>query len=348
MERSSGHSDTRTLRIRRPLGRTLFMAAAILILFIGMCESIARLDSLRAYLPPQSINSGNQQIDVKLAHLDALIHRKERLDCIFLGSSAVDRGFDPEVFQDAYKNRAGKEIVCFNFGIAGCAEPSAALLSQALIRKYRPTLLIVGTTPLMKDQMQTRLVSNPWLRYWSGSFDFDGWLTEYSAAFRCYLGFRSLLKPAFLTNHWRLKSQVTANGYHPYENDTPDEKNLRPRRKTSPGTQDEPSGIPPETLDALTQITQQRVQTRVLFVEMPMHPSSKFISGKRREDYEEALLMTQDITQRLGAQFWRALPFHPVPDTGWKRRLHMNRIGAEAFSRWLGEKVGEAVSNGTL
>jgi hypothetical protein len=37
-----------------------------------------------------------------------------------------------------------------------------------------------------------------------------------------------------------------------------------------------------------------------------------------------------------------------IPEAGWWDAAHMNAIGAEIFSKWLGEQVGKAVRKGTI
>ena len=93
------------------------------------------------------MGSRHYQLGHKLALLDAAVKRNGPIDCIMLGSSMVDVGFNPESFQHAYRQATGREIHCFNFGIDASSAASAAALARILIEDYHPRFIIFGTDP---------------------------------------------------------------------------------------------------------------------------------------------------------------------------------------------------------
>ena len=83
-------------------------------------------------------------------------------------------------------------------------------------------------------------------------------------------------------------------------------------------------------------------------VEMPTHTVFKSFYGGGVKDHEETMKVIRTLTESRG------LPFIPADDPGlyadelWLQSNHMNALGAERFSIWLGNKIGESVQKGFM
>src|SRR5579871_563893 len=127
------------------------------------------MSALNSYLPPLSQDSNDQDFEYKILGLDALVQKQGPIDCIFIGSSMVHRGINPEVFSDAYKAQTGKDIHCYNFGLLGATESSLSPVAKILLERYKPKLLVYGVTPASLDDRTgtftgTVILTSPMMR----------------------------------------------------------------------------------------------------------------------------------------------------------------------------------------
>jgi hypothetical protein len=100
------------------------------------------------------------------------------VDCIFIGSSMVAVGIDPQVFAEAYTAQTGDPLRCFNFGQLGFTAFESAEWAEIVIRRYHPRLLIYGHS--MRDYNSlaegelAAPTNNPWELYQLGEFTIEG------------------------------------------------------------------------------------------------------------------------------------------------------------------------------
>src|SRR5213596_1258758 len=92
-----------TLQIRTAPGKTVWLTVLLFILLTAVAEGVARSESFQAPLTPPKMGSRHYQLGHKLALLNVLARKTGRVDCIMLGSSMVDTGFDPAAFQTGYQ-----------------------------------------------------------------------------------------------------------------------------------------------------------------------------------------------------------------------------------------------------
>lgn len=338
-----------TLRLKWPFGRRLGVALLLLIGSAGGCEWLSRLDALQAYLPPESVGAGHLQMDKKITLLNAMVRREGGVDCIFMGSSMMVRGVDPEVFRSAYLERTGKRIRCFNFGLAGVAETGSAPLAEILIGMYHPGLLILGTSPGNLDdvvgaELSEKLLSNPWVRYRLGHFNLDGALIDRSAAFRHFIG-RNYLPGLKDPVRQLLQGRGIMTDYGFAVIDKSQRPNtLRNQRKLAQ------LKISSRQLAALERFLRLNSRVEILALEMPV--SQEFIQAFDRNrsgvTYQQALDVIARIAGKCNVPFWLTTPRQIVPAEVWIDTHHLKLSGAEIFSRWLGGQVGEAVRQGRL
>ncbi|HEX9386172.1 MAG TPA: hypothetical protein VF918_07625 [Anaerolineales bacterium] len=106
-----------TLQTTGLFGKTFRLTTILLILLGGITEWVARSEFFQAPLTPPKMGSRHYQLGHKLALLEAVKKKNGFIDCIMVGSSMVDVGFDPNAFKTGYEGVIRRDIHCFNFGI---------------------------------------------------------------------------------------------------------------------------------------------------------------------------------------------------------------------------------------
>jgi hypothetical protein len=325
----------------------------LLILLVGMSEWITRLEIFQAPLTPPKLGSRHYQLGHKLAFLDREIERNGSIDCIMVGSSMVDVGFDPESFQEGYVKIAGRSIRCFNFGIDASSAASTAVLVKILLEDYHPRLLIFGTDPRdyavpREDRDPAAILETPWIKYRDGHFSLDGWLTEHSYFYRYRQHLSRLLRSNFESTLWSetiLNFEILSNGQTPFDkvvdyiNDPPkpqdDSFEVVYYSRIFKSYQ-----LLDDNLDALERIMNYNgSETQVIVVEMPVSDGLYYFFGNGEADYNIFISRISDLAELHQVPFWRSEPLDSIPDNGWMDYSHLNVTGAEIFSRWLGEQV---------
>jgi hypothetical protein len=348
-----------TLRLKYPLGKTAGLALVILVFVSTVAEMLTRADFVRSRLPIPSVGSPVTEFEMKLAQLDARAAEVGHVDCVAIGSSVTELGFDPTAFGSAYKDSIGQgqDIRCYNFGIAGTAATSTSFVAEFIAKEYHPRLIIWGTdprdyAPRVRAKPPEDRVYMPWLEYRSGNWSIQGWLFDRSYAFRHYLVFRNWTKPSF--GRFLANGNQALDGYHDFP---PFVKREEIDLANLPDPQKEP-----ELFDMLSDyyvssdgqaglkrvVALQRQGTSVLIVEMPTHPTYLYFFDHGKQDYQKFVDQVSDTARSEGAVFWSADSALSIPYDGWYDRNHLNSLGASKFSEWLGQRVGEAVQRGVI
>ena len=136
----------KTLLIKQPFGRTFGLSLFFLFLLLLIGELIMRIPAVQAPFLAPGMSSRHYQLGQKLALLESFERKHGHVNCIALGSSMVDVGFQPESFAAGYAAAAGTEpFHCFNFGIDASSILTAPALAKILLTDYEPELLIFGT-----------------------------------------------------------------------------------------------------------------------------------------------------------------------------------------------------------
>jgi hypothetical protein len=356
-----GFGKQGTLCLQRPFGKTIALTLIMLLLLGGIAEFITRLDTFQMLLREPAMGSRHYQLGRKLARLEADININGPIDCLIIGSSMVDVGFDPRAFRAEYKQANGQDIRCFNFGIDASTAVSAAAIAQILIEDYQPRFLIYGTdardyaVPPEENDPAVILESN-WVQYRLGNFSLDGWLIEHSYLYRYrYLLFR--LSRFYLEDTLRSQSkdyEITADGFTPlttvstYINDPPD-----PQDDSFEVTYNfrlfSTYEMLAENLDALERIMDHNRQgTQVIVTEMPVADGLFYFFGNGQDDHQRFLAQVDQLAKAHEVPFWQTDALDMIPDDGWFDYSHVNAAGAAIFSNWLGQQVGEAVNQGTF
>jgi hypothetical protein len=343
MMRKTVHLNT-TLRLSRPFGFTLLLTLAVLVLLIALLEGLARLPWVETHVPT-AIGSAHPDINTKFGELDALLKREGRIDCIFVGSSMVRRGIDISVFAQAYREQTGQDIVCYNFGIAASRASSIGPLSEILISRYHPRLLVYGfslrdlTSVTTNDQQQETFLASSWLQYQFGSVNVMGWLIDHSHAVQHFLAFHDWL----LSGEGSLfnrQDDLLRLGFVPLTTRSDEALSKAPDSLKYRFT--------PTQMNGLEYFLSLRTQTQLLLVEMPV-PYRMMTSIKGgRETFRDFIYQARDLVAGYGVPVITTIDLNLIPDTGWGDTFHLNQDGAEIFNRWLGEQIGAAVNAGEM
>jgi hypothetical protein len=333
-----------TLRLTRPFGFTLLLTLAVLILLIALLEGLARLPWVETHVPA-AVGSAHQDINMKFSELDALLYHTGRIDCIFVGSSMVLRGIDPVVFVQAYRQQTGEDIVCYNFGVRASRASSIGPLSEILIERYHPWLLVYGvslrdlTGEEFQNEQQAAILNSPWLEYQFGSFNMKGWLIDHSKSLRHFLAFHDWLISKFDTSVGCLDDRPCL-GYSPNTTRSGEALIRDPTPRNYVFTQVQWTG--------LEYFLSLRTQTQLLFVEMP--PSYRQLTSIKggEEAFRGFVYQLRDFIVGYDVPVLTTSDRDLIPDSGWSDMYHLHQIGAEIFSAWLGDQVGIAVNAGEL
>jgi hypothetical protein len=351
-----------TLQITLPFGKTIWLTLFVLLLLGGTAEWITRTESFQVPFTPPPMGSRHYQLGHKLALLNDLVRKTGRVDCIMLGSSMVDTGFDPAAFETGYRELTGRDIHCFNFGIDASSATSTAALMRIVVEDYHPRFLMIGTDPrdyaIPKEDTDSAVVLNtPWVAYRQGDFSLEGWLLDHSYLYRYRQHLGRLARFQFEDTFWsntKLNFEILPNGFTPlskvstYINDPPKpgddsfEVTYYTRIYSS-------YRMLPENLKSLESIMNyNETGIPVILVEMPVSDGLYYFFGNREADYDRFLTRVGELATLHHVSFWQTEPLDFIPDNGWVDYSHLNKTGAAVFSTWLGQQVARAEHEGSI
>ena len=351
-----------TLQIVSPFGRTIWLTLLFLLLLGWAAEWVARSGFLQGQLTPPKMGSAHFQLGHKLTLLDALVKKNGSVDCIALGSSMIDVGFDPEAFEQGYRQVSGKDIRCFDFGIDASSAVSAAALAEILVEDYHPHLLIFGTDARdyavrSADRDAAVILESPWIQYRQGKLSLEGWLLEHSYLYRYRQHVGRLIRFNFSGTLWsQTKSDflILPNGFTPmskvgtYINRPPaaGDSSFEVTYYTHIFSSYQMLNENVVALDSI--LSHHGSETQVLVLEMPVSDGLYFFFGDGHADYNKFVSQVSKLASLYHVPFWRTEPLDLIPDDGWSDYSHLNTKGAKILSMWLGRKVAEAEIDGLI
>lgn len=326
---------------------------SLLIVLSGAAEMITRLRVFQEPLTPPKMGTRHYQLGHKLALLEADVQKNGPIDCIVIGSSMVDVGFDPDAFQDAYQQVAGRKIRCFNFGIDASTAVSTYALMRILMEDFQPRFMIVGTDARdyvvpSTDRDPAAILDSSWVQYRQGNFSLEGWLLENSYFYRYRQHLSRLVHfqdEGTLWSDTKLSLPILPNGFtevttikaHVDEPPTPDDTSYEvtyySRIYSSYIMLD-------ENLSALEKMMAYNgLKTQVILLEMPISDGIYDFFGNGKADYDQYVSRVGQAAALHEIPFWRTEALESIPDDGWSDYNHLNVTGAQVFSAWLGMQV---------
>jgi hypothetical protein len=320
---------------------------------LGGFELFIRTDFVRSHLTAPTLGSRHGQFEYQLARLERVVERDGPVNCIFLGSSMVWLGIEPETFSQAYKHKTGLDIRCFTFGVSALPTNAAGPVAEILIQDYQPELLIYGLSArdlAFPNQAEDAAVilGTPWVQYRSGHFTGQGWLYEHLYVFRYLPHFRKLLALDFgpLEDEFGTTSSEWY-GFLPREEPITDKSLVSANDYAYEWLYN--YKIWPETLLGLEQIVKQNGEdVQVIVLEMPVPPTHFDYYKNGRSDFDQYIAEIEPIIAAEGIPFWKTTDLQLIPKEGWWDPSHLNVEGAKVFSDWLGRRVGQAVIQGEI
>jgi hypothetical protein len=353
--------ETPTLQLSRPSGYTLGLTLLILLTFVLLCEVLFRSEAIQNTLASPSIGSDHRNFEEQVNQLWTYASDDGLIDCVFVGDSTVQTDFYPIVFEKAYGEQAGEEIDCFNFGVGASNVVSLATFLRIIANDLKPRLIIFGihaldfTVPPEADEVAI-VLEMPWIRYKLGEFSPVGWLYEHSQIVRYSEILRQIIRikgnrESILHNEEDelLKGFYSMEGQGLFDLANPPDPESKHPYDEHYFAELGNFKLLPVNLEALDQIADlQSATTTVMAVEMPVSDTYYYYFENDEEEYN---VFKEEIRSRLSA---KSVPFFETThhiyfaDKEWFNRNHLNLEGAQIFSAWLGEEIGDAVKMGTV
>jgi len=346
----------RTLTLTPPAGYTLVLAALFVAIYVLLIEAVLRVPAVQSRLPAPSVGSNYISFEIALERLDRFASEGP-VDCVFLGSSLVLRGIDPAIFGEAYAEQTGSDgMRCFNLGIQGISASAASIVAEYVVDAYHPRLLIFGVSPRafgqsMLDRSLTSdiLGASAWARQVQGDLNVEGWLYRHSDLYRyrwIVLDWLDLHESHEIEMRREQEARTaTGDGFLPRTGVLALPRTAKEVARVTLLFED--YRLAPEEIRVLEDFARldANTSTAVLLLEMPLHPDT--ISEYMGEDVYESFNAT--IRAHAGSMpYWTTTGLNLIPDKGFVDSNHLNPSGSALFSRWLGERVGEAVEAGAL
>ncbi|MBI5712844.1 MAG: hypothetical protein HZC38_05395 [Chloroflexi bacterium] len=335
-----------TLQLKRPSVSVILWSALFFLILGLLSEAALRVAHAAQVLPAPNMGAANPELGIKVARLDALAKAKGKIDCIFIGSSAVDADVDPQEMSRIYQTRTGEEIGCFNFGIAAMPATATPVIGKFLIARYHPMILIFGADPSVFSQdFPGGVYDVPWVRYHAGDVSLEGWLMEYSFLYRYSVASSDWRNVERIELTSRLERNISSFGFNAYKGDEFEEV------ITGWGMAQHQL-YPPYFASYRDFLSLRSTGTQIVVFELPTQMNFRVNKDAADEKaYQEQFLqpIIADAESR-GALFWRTgqLVFTTIPANHFADWLHLNRRGKDVFSRWLGEQLAQEVQQGKL
>jgi len=322
--------------------KALGFAGRLVLAFIGfvlISESLVRLPVFNAISPYRSLGLWYYPFDIKWYRLEKYIQQHGGVDVILLGSSLVNTGLIPEEISQAYQAETGTGLRVFNFGIDGMTIAPNSEAAKILVEKYQPQLLIFVTEIRDYDdgnglRVQDEFLTNHWIRYQMGFWDFNGWIIDHSRALQHYLVYRNWTSTQFsstLNAYFGKLEDVTESGYEP---DNADASRFDPETNIlAPFPLAEARLANLRTLLGLG----KSGQTQIMIMEMPVDPRIYQAMGgaAAQQAFRETV---SQVVQEGGGIF---LPADDtlIPVSGRSNPQHLNIQGAPILSAFLGKQM---------
>ncbi len=299
------------------------LVASLIFIEVGM-----RAFNLLYLLPyPPNLGSGNIDFDLKVKYLDEYVRQNGSVECLVMGSSLIDYGFNPDIFTQHYAEITGEDLYCFNFGMGGTKANEMPFLMDFVITRYHPKTIIYATWP--RDYFFTgdALDTSAWIDYQTGTRSPRGWLVsnletiQFMHTTLNMLWHNDAIEKAQLAN-------TLQNGYYYITETIP------------PGTTSTtPMPYLPlkENFSALEDVV-LLTQENNIDLDIVAIPA-RIASGKYTTNLYERL--GKDITKKTGEQFVGLDDnlLSQLSSDNYFDEYHMNASNAMIYSRWLAEQI---------
>ena len=335
----------------------LILTVTFIIALAMILELLARMPWLEKVSPYRSVGNFDYQFEIKWFRLQDYVKNHGGVDIIFLGSSLVNTGIDPDVVAQTYYQQTGVHPRMFNFGVEGMTITPNSVIAKLLLERYHPALLIYVTE--MRDfiaglglEYETPFLGDPWLQYQTGHFSLAGWLPGHSSALQHFLPFRNWARSDFpATNALYLEryQETSASGYEP-------DKGIGVNIDIPPDPNDPAEGknfkdygnyqIAASRLNDLKSILDfsNKQGTSVWVVEMPVHPTFYVYVGGEKVHQQFQQTISAFVSTNGGTFLPAETCLSVIPLNGRSNRWHLNYLGVPYFSKCLGGQLASFVN----
>jgi len=333
----------RTYRVDIRAGRSILFTLFFIALYIVLLEAFLRIVPIPAFLFIPSIDRklNYPEIDIKLSRLDTLA-RSQAVNCLITGSSMADFALTPSIFNQNTIQMGGNKPLCFNMAMKAMKPEEQSKIIPILVDQYKPVVLIIGISPVDFTGGQDAIRefgSAPWIRYKEGGQSAEGWWIEHSTVYRYWLAFLKYRDPAYRADMNKQLAAIDAYGSQKEE-----KSGFVYQYQSRPFIPD--FQFNPGDWNGLVRMVGLRSPAlQVVVVEMPVHPDflPDYVPGGEAGYDQNFIQPIQLILRENDIPFIRTQPQirSIVSPCGWKDFLHLNRLGAEQFSRWLAKVLVE-------
>jgi hypothetical protein len=330
------------------ISRYLFILSILFfIVFVGSIEIILRLPIIKTNITVPTFGSEHRQFEIQLYRLKEFYESENYIDCIFVGDSLVWLDLDPIAFTQGFNRHNFEDFSCFNFGIAALSAFGVSRITEILINEYNPKLIIYGlhansiVVPADHEDSST-VLDTSWVSYKYGEFNLLGWLYEHSYFARYSMVLNQILR--FNTGALDNESGASANqilGFDPKQGQRININN--PPSRNDPA--DQPGfekyydyKIYPENIQGINSIAD--ADTSIIFVIMPVHQTFYYFFRDGEDDYNQISEILTSTIKNKNTILLKADEHVQFLDNDWWDYSHLNNIGAQKFSFWLGQEVG--------
>lgn len=343
-----------SLQIERRIGRVVLYALLLVLVLLVAAEAVARIPWVQRRVEVASVGNYHYQFEIKWFHLQRYVEENGGVDVLFLGSSLVNSGIDPDEVNAAWTETTGESpLRMYNFGVEGLTIQPNSVVAQLLVETYHPKAIVFGTE--IRDyaanngvETAEKFLADPWLQHRLGKLTLRGWLVENSAAYRYFLAYRNWMRWDFAENQARIirrTSKLSDTGYD-VENRVAED----PYRPPDPDDPEDAEGFEVfadfeidagrlENLETLLSLQDEGVT--IMVAEMPVTPQFFDFFEDGLGAHDEFVEVVSSRVEDAGVEFIPALPENDLPDNGRSDRVHLSKHGAAVFSRYLGEWLGQ-------
>jgi hypothetical protein len=275
-----------------PSPKSQGMTFLFILAFLGIFELALQSNTLIRVLPfpSPSFETRYPEIGVKFQRL----FQVKEINCLFIGSSMIDAGLDPVIFEQGLEKVTGVKNTCFNMGLAGVQTEASTAIATTITNWHPVKIVVIGLSPLdlSSDYSKTRLLARmPVFTYFGGNPSFEGWMFSH-LRFPWY--FASLPRSsdlAYLSEQVEWDELLTGQGF----------------RQTG-------------------EVNEVRLKDQsVTLMDFKINPVKEFMDQNGIQ-----FIQSQDIISTI------------VTDTDWYNRNHLNKSGAEKFTKYVLTEIQSA------
>jgi|GEM_PF-2722169 len=322
--------------------RLLFFITMIAVSLYGGLEYALRQPRVMKAAPITILGNDYPPFDEAYQRLTIYQKTVGEIDCIFLGSSLVLNGINPQIVAEQYAITNDTPLNCYTIGIGHLSAIAMQDIATLLIDEFSPKILFIGVSHRAFTQStdaeyerQKVILDSAWGQYKLGDWSLSGWLQDTFYVARYYSGLNLNVLNIDLT-----PTDTTIWGHEPryyYTIGSLRRFPIEPFRHF-PLNDDERN-----TIQAFKSLPTE--QTSIVILEMPIAPHQKEAIAGTPAAYNQVMSdLLNPLEQTEGLQVWRTdhLQF---TDQDWSDAIHLYFTGTQQFSQWIGNHISLTSTN---